>query len=87
MKFDHCSKCGEQLEPIFPDQMRRATDFPQMRGALVVDFHGGYEMFMDDLKVRIILCLNCAIELLKSEPWLNTWFMLYSGNFKENNDG
>ena len=65
----HCSDCGQELEPEFPD-FDEAVE--QYVGALEIRFHGGFGMFIDpiDEEHRGILCFECADKLCCEHKWI-----------------
>jgi hypothetical protein len=81
---DACFACGVSLVPVFEDRMRRANDYPQYTGALVIDFRGGYGMYFDDGPdsniARVVICDSCTSNLSEQNPWIRVAIEQYAGN-------
>lgn len=60
----NCRACGKELKPVEPGFIRRRTDYPHYEGALVIELHGGYGMYFDDMTIRLVLCNDCATQLV-----------------------
>lgn len=71
-----CSDCGKPLEPAFPEDDKGWRHL-QPKDGLVVAFEGGYGMYIDpvdDSPERVVLCEECADELVNSKPYLAAIF-------------
>ena len=75
-----CSKCGVNLVPVSTFPKRRRDDFPQMDNALVIDFRGGFGMYVDEPPTRAILCQTCTQTLFAEQEWIWPWIQLHAGN-------
>lgn len=68
----NCDKCGKELVPEFPDRMRRADDYPNYKGALVINISGGYNMLIDEYVPTLVLDEECGTQFFKDNPWAVT---------------
>lgn len=69
----NCAKCNKELQPVFPNTLRRVGDFPQYKDALVLEVQGGYGMYYDHLVDnigKIIFCKACANVVIALVPEL-----------------
>ena|SRR5579871_327227 len=77
MTDQQCAACGVVLQPI-----------PGSRGnldnALIIEFKGGYGMFVDPLPpdppMRALLCHECAHKLTQENPWMHKMIDPYNSH-------
>lgn len=63
----YCDFCDTKLEPVFKD----GDDSFQLKDALVINFKGGYGMYIDSIlgtERTAVLCKECADKLINMFP-------------------
>ena len=72
-----CDRCDKELVPQHDGcdhhcMWHREVEPGQWDNALVVNFDGGYGMFVDPIhrEISAVLCHECAHELVEQEPWI-----------------
>lgn len=74
----YCFNCNQTLKPVFPEYSKRKTD-KSFWNALRIRFYGGYGEYVDGT-VEIIICKECADELIQNEAYLKVAIKQYLGN-------
>lgn len=72
-KDNYCYSCHKKLKELFPGQI---TNY-QFDGALWIEFHGGYGMFIDPVfesNPKVVICEQCAYNLMEKVPWVK-WLL------------
>ena len=66
-----CDDCGCAISLVFPDVEGRTW---QGTDALLIEFDGGYGMYIDPLgeaAKQAVLCKDCADRLRQQHPWID----------------
>lgn len=68
-----CYACHAELVPVYEGvPQRRSGDEPDFRNALRILFSGGYGMIFDENSKKVVICHDCAIELIHRVPWIES---------------
>ena len=66
-----CDDCGCAIPLVFPEIEGRTW---QGKDALLIEFDGGYGMYIDPLNEaakQAVLCKDCADKLRQQHPWID----------------